>query len=502
MASAQKKRPLETDENTEEQELKRIRNMVLNYTLNDCIPIPDNTTIYQFLHCFKNLKDSFYTSAHNFNNQLLQHNGNINYQKIINDKIECKNILSIMNYIYYLFNDHLLIFIQMNMYYIFYTTEESSHYSKLLTSIDDLISYFNTIYDIKCNRNSNNISFQKCASCIYSTIKHTKFNNLHNVHSFYSKDLILKNRIFNIHYIIDSMYSIINYKFRLTGILINNLCIRRINYNFIDIIKKVRENRTSILKRVELSKCKNYISTKWLSNSKRFVKTFVDKKQKVTIEMIINDLNLNYIPNLKITTHDFIHIRMKETINAGLIVLIPTIHSLIDNINKEVLKYIATFKILKTKIARYNYNGNLDNLPICYYFRGRMNIIKDPEIHNKEITLSNLYELFEKNTSLPYGPKSSFNIMSDYKKYNRIIPNYRLYFSNPLNNPYWSIKKNIYPNNELILTILCMNNKNYYNSPKSLLSYLPEELWFMVFSFLKLSDMCGDVSPQQKLLFD
>lgn len=510
MASAQQKRPLETNENTKEQETKRIRNIVQHYTLKDCIPIPNNITIYHFLHCFKNLKNSFDNTILNFDTQLLQHNGNINYQKIINDKLVCKDINSIMGYIYYLFNDHLLTFIQMNMFYIYYTTEESSHYHKLIKLIYNIIGYLNIIYDVKetVDYSSLNKILNKHFTDIYSIIKYTKFHNLRNYHSYYHKDLRLKNTIFNIHFIIDSIHSIINYNLHSKCYFVHNLCLRKINYNFIDISKKIEENSITILKKVELSKFRSYINDNWLSKSKRFVKLFVNKKQKLTIEMIINDLKLNYIPKLSSNENNFIKKYINSLLQEGIEKNLPTIHLLINKVNSDVLSYIETFKLLKQKINRYNYNGNLDNLPIQYYFRGKMNMIRENNLslHNEPITLSNLYDIFDKNLALHYNTKngsvSNFAISYNYKKYNRIIPNFTEYFINQINNPYWSIKNNIYPNNALIKTLLCINNFNYFNYDlrKSLLPYLPVDLWFIIFSFLKLDKMCGDY--KQHMIFD
>lgn len=499
MSSSQQKRPLDNDENTINQQSKKQKH-ISQYTLEDCISIPKTKSINEYIINIKQLHNRCENSYRSFEQKLLQQN--CNYQEILHKKFIDKNISTFLHSLTYVIDDILLVFIQMNIYYIYYTIEDSTPYIKLLNLSYQLFNYFNFIYDVNNTSDYSNIKF--IYEQIYKTIKYTKFINFRNQHSYYSiKNCMLIRKIFSIHNLIESINNlIINYNFIYKGRLVYILQHRKLNYNFIHISKQIHENYSNVIQTVELNKLKKYINNKWFLNSKNYVEIFKSTQQKLTTKIIIDDIKINYIPKLKINKNDFIQRKIKETVDRGLNNVISTIDLLINNLNKEVLEYIATFKKIKNKISRYNYNGNLDNLHIQYYFRGKMNIIRDPQFYLNNITLSKLYKILEINKVLPYGTQSCFNIVSNYKKYSRIIPNFDCYFMFPANNPYWSIKNNIYPNNALILTILCMNTKNYYNSTKVQLPYLPEELWFLIFSFLKLSEMCGDLRPQPKILFD
>ena len=517
MASAQQqKRPLETNENSTTQEPKRIKQFIRNYSVNDCIEIPEHIKINDYLRCFDNLRSSTDYTVREYQTKLLQETSNNAQTYVYNVKTDITNTLYLnnnsilMKFIHDFIKNDLIIFLQMNIYYIYYTTEENGPYITLINKVLDLIKYFNIIYVNNVKTDITN-TLNHYYTSIYLILKQTKFNDLTQNHFYYSNDYTCLSLNFckgtmNIHLIITRINTIIKYNVLSKHSLINNLILRKINYNFKDISKKIRENINIILKYIELEKLKKYIIDLWFNNSKNYVKQFMKTNKQITLKDINDDIIKNYISKYPITNTNCIQNYIKNIIDKGLKVIIPTINSLINKLNKDILKYIETFKILKTKITRYNYNGNLDNLQLYYYFRNGMNIIKDPEIHDKEIILSNFYDILDKNTKLKIHYKANrtsyFNITYDYYKYNKIIPNFYLYFANPLNNPYWSIKNNIYPNNNLIITILCINNYNYYNTTKSLIPYVPDELWFLTFSYLKLYDLSSIIDKNTKKIFD
>ena len=240
---------------------------------------------------------------------------------------------------------------------------------------------------------------------------------------------------------------------------------------------------------------RNLISTQktmrgfnWITFEK--IKKAIDTKYKFSI-------SLN--PQIKIKLINDIEILIKNSLEGkrcsfGKII---SIHWYNNKIKCLLTKLIDFRRIYK----KWNYNGNLTNVPIymtstnMFYFsqlslsNNKKDFLTLKDINNLSITKY----LFDDSNQLPFY-KFDINSLEVYGKFklcltgkliNLLFINFKLYFTNPENNPFYSTKTHIYPIKDHIITLFCTNNRN---TEKTAIRFLPSEICFHILSFMRLSD--------------
>jgi hypothetical protein len=526
MSKAPQKRPLDNENDVNDKDYnylksKKAKSSEKIYSINECISIPSNLNIYNIVNALYQLQCNIYEDLKQYQQMLLKpDNDNELYIPLYPNKLNMvtnyskinNNLLQINDYIH----NKLVIFISINMYYLYYTDENTDNHYNLIKLAFKITEYLNILYDTELISNYNSASLNNYFLELYDLAKLTRFSNIRNRHFYFNQFSSRKEIIFDINIFVKSIYHIIenNNNKSIDSIyckktLINKLILNKLNFNFSSINIKIKNNIIyDVINRIEYFKLKKYINETWFIYPQKYIKMDSNIKELLNITNIKNNIITKYIPYSDIK-NDYIANIIKNY-SSNLINILPKLQEQLDDFYIKLAEFKNTFNLIEKRIKQLNYNGNLNKLPIHYYFRNKMNILKQTRTCDNYITLNKLFSILinPDNNYIPYGQQSSFRITHDYKKYYRIIPNYRLYFISNENNPYWSIKRNIYPNNELIITILCINDNNYNRintkskSSFNKISYLPEELWFLTFSFLKLSNMCGNINPQPKLLFN
>ena len=468
----------------------------------------DNETKKYFNYLYGN---KLHTSEFNFRNLETYETATYlkNFSTLISEFLSCS--YNLIKAIYYNINynddsDDIKKYIELLIFVgkIFYVIDLYLYFNYDTFDVNKLNRYLIDIIEttkLKSNRFVDISLFNNRVESTSSNIKLFKFvNNLREI-------LTIKTRFPLDH---QKLYRILD--------------IKKINFSYQEIFNTFKKEIQYNMYIVEKLKSITYFNTYILNfNRELAISTFVKNKDYVnsqsciTVEMIMSNFNKNYKIYKNFQGKEKLLHEIKDIItdsyNGIRIENVTYLKGFNDIIYQLFLKIMNFINIYK----KWNYNGNLKELPI--YDKGiTTDYISQLSLSETSDEIFKLKHIIDINLILQYIKLNlkvvngkfdliylnnpswfyQFNININttewegrYKlhligeKIKSLYFNFDLYFTNPENNPFYSIRNHIYPIKDHIINLFCANNRK---TEKTVLRFLPSEIWFFILGFMRLSD--------------